>query len=945
MNVAPSLHRIASAWRQRVSTATRQLLFAALVFALFCGAHLARLGSDWARALTALGLVAVVLGFVVRARRERRDWMDLRRTLRRAVVPAQPELGARALRAVTLLERTAGDTTVGSEHLARAHFERVVARVSVDAVESRAEHTARRVRLVMWLLAGSAFACVLVAPARVIEGIDVLVARNGRAPVPLPWLELSQVSVQAPAYLRMADRTVIPGLTARVASGSLVTVRGVPLREGRQLVLSDGSQEVPFVSDGAGGVVARWTLEKDAQLTVAARFGKVLIAEPEVLELKAMPDERPVVVLEGAPKTVELGDVSRVELRYEALDDHGLRQIDLVLRAGGREDRRVLSRLDGSSTLERGGHALPARDPFLRRMFLPVLVTVEARDDNPTGAPSWGVSEPITLIPPAVGEPEANRYAALKGARDLAVDFWAWQSTERAQVEPQKRSAQERERARRVSAAMQEAVDESYGGLAVPTGLRAFLLGQMRVLERAPRAGESTQRKTEDVLLGIDVALRGLAVRDAQDVSKRLGDVAEEVADGAKFARESERSALGRARLESALNALGEGTRRLKTLGVLGADIGSVAEGDLARIRRARGQDDLFHTELAARHLAARLRRPNASFGSARRGGVESGAPAFDPQPGDASQASERFDQLAAELEELVREHGDEIGSVERALAEAEQSVSLDDLKEEAKRRADALREAIGQLPQTGDVPGSARAAASLGREHASSMAQSLERLALSDAVQSGRDATSALADARRKAKAPSSPSDWLDEDDVGDAADTIKRELTWAQEQLDRLKRQAEARAQGSLQKSGERERRHATRAGNLASRGKSGETALPKDALDALERAEGLMREAARALEQGRGDKGLELQREAQRLLERSDNGQTSDSDGEQDTPRQGEKDGKKDIKTGGDVPDTDDGKRALEFRQRVLRGLSKSKDGRLSPAVRRYAEGLLQ
>ena len=38
-------------------------------------------------------------------------------------------------------------------------------------------------------------------------------------------------------------------------------------------------------------------------------------------------------------------------------------------------------------------------------------------------------------------------------------------------------------------------------------------------------------------------------------------------------------------------------------------------------------------------------------------------------------------------------------------------------------------------------------------------------------------------------------------------------------------------------------------------------------------------------------------------------------------------------------------DDKVRAEEFRRRVLKGLSKDQGGRLSPAIRRYAEGLLR
>ena len=127
---------------------------------------------------------------------------------------------------------------------------------------------------------------------------------------------------------------------------------------------------MPFVDDGAGGVVARCVLNEDAQLRVAAHFGNVLIPEPDGVTLEAVPDAAPEVLLEGAPDKVELRDFDRRELRYEASDDHGLREIDLVMRAGGREDRRSLTRLDGETRLERGGYAIESSDPFLRRTFL-----------------------------------------------------------------------------------------------------------------------------------------------------------------------------------------------------------------------------------------------------------------------------------------------------------------------------------------------------------------------------------------------------------------------------------------------------------------------------------------------------------------------------------------------------------------------------------------------
>jgi hypothetical protein len=947
--VAPNaaIDRLAVAWRHRVGTATRRTLLALGFAALFAGAHLARLGTPGARAATAAILGFVALLAIARWLKERRDWYDLRRTVARVLLPTDRTLGERTLRALGLVEKSARDASAGSADLAALHLERLLGRASLEGVARAASR-----RAVRWRWLTIAFALIgaiafVVGPMRVVEGIDVLVARHGRAPVPMAWLDFVRVSAEPPGYLRAPPRRLLLGVESPLPEGTLLTVRGIPLRDGRKLVLTDGRDEVPFANDGSGGVVARWTISSSGKLLIGARFGQVLIEDPESLDVISVPDEAPHVELEGAPKTVALDELDRLEIRYTASDDHGLRQIDLVLRAGNREDRRVLGRLDGESKRETGGYALTPRDPFLRRMFLPIVITVEARDADPLRGPKWGASQPITLVPPAVGEPEAQRFSALVTARAAILDLLAWQLD--ASPKAPGRAAEERLRARQAADVMRESLDGVYGGLTIGGGLRAFLLGQLRVLERAPRPAESSLRKTEEVVLAVDVAMRGLGQRDAQTVSKRLAEVADEVADGAKQARETEKHEAGLIRLDAALGALGEGAKQLVLLGALGRDLGSVAQADLGRIRRARTNDDLMHTELAARHLAARLRRPNPSFGSAGRGGVEAGAPDSGAMSGEASQADDRFDQLANELAQLAQEHADEIEKVARTMSDAEQGVELESLRDEAKQRADAIRRAVAQLPQTGAAPGSARASAALGKEHGNAMAQSLERLSLADAVQSGRDAMSSLRDAERKAKAPETPSDWIDQDGLERVKRELARELAWAEQQLERLKRAAEARARGELGSSGEREQKYAQRAGNLAGRGKHGEAALPDEAVESLERAESIMREAARGLADGKGDRSLEQMREAQRLLERATTGDTSDSG---DSSEQGEREPRggrpaegRGVRTGGEVPGENDGKRAEDFRKRVLEGLGKSSGGRLAPAVKRYADGLLR
>ncbi len=920
------------------------------VACLIAAGLLARVGTPGARAVAAGLLILAVAQALLQRARDRRDFSDVRRTIRRVLIPVDRASGERALRAATLAERAASDPSLGSVELAQLHFRRQLERAPLAAVEA---HAARRASLLRMLALGLVLGGALALgrdPGRVLEGLDVLLARRDLAPVPMLWLDLVRVSAQPPAYLHSSERSVFPGLGSAEARGSVVTVRGLPLAQARHLVLSDGVREVPFVDDGSGGVVARYVLDAEAELHVAARFGQVLIREPEGVTLEAVPDAAPVVELEGAPEQIELRDFDRKELRYEATDDHGLRQVDLVLRAGGREDRRPLTRLDGETKLTRGAYAVESSDPFLRRTFLPVEISVEARDDDAEAGVKWGKSAAFTLMPVPVGEPEAARYAALRAVRDSLTDLLASELAPTDGSSDAERRKADSARTAAAAAQLRAMLEQRFAGVSLAPGQRAFLGGQARVLERTLPTPASSMRRTEDVLLAVDAALRGLGNRDAVTVAKRLGDAAEEAADGAKQALESERRKAGLARLNQALSVLRVGADHLLVLGSLGRDVGSVAEGEIRRIQRAEDAGNLLATELAARHLAARLRRPSPSFSTAGGGGVESGQGQQKGDEGHASDADKKFDELVGELERLAEEHQQELDHVEKNLSDAEKGVNLDDLKQEALERAAALRDKTAPLPQFGDDPNSARAAAALGREHAQSMAQNLARLSLKDAVESGRHARSELADAAKRSNG-SNPFETMDEAALADARAELERDLSWAEQNLARAQKSAAEKAQAGLSDSSNRERSLADRAANLSGRGNHGEIALPQDLADALGKAEGLMHDAAKELGAGHGEQGLSLQRDAQRLLEQTSSGQSGsgDSDGKDQSSQPPPKDASsskgKQMRTDADVPRGDGPGHADDFRRRVLDGLSKQKSGRLSDAVRRYAEGLLQ
>ena len=932
------------------------------VGSVFALAHLARLGTPGARLTTALVLISLLSAFLARAIVSRRGWRDPQKVVARTILVTNPDLGGRTLRAMRLVDRTARDRSAGSEELARLHLDRTLSLTRPDDVAEHASQVGRVFQKLALAAGVLGLVAILLGPFRVIEGLDVLFARRGVAPVPFEWLDDAALVAHPPDYLHQRD--VIPEDLSRaeLPYGSLLTIRGVPLHAGRRLVLVDGTTEVPFVDDAAGGLVARWPLTRSAQLKVAARFGGVLIPEPYAVDVRSIPDEPPIVRVEGAPKTVKLLDTPVIDISYEATDDHGLREVHLVLRSAGREERRVLARHDGETRHDIGGHRLTANDRFFKRAFAPVEVVVEARDNDPLRGPKWGKSAAITVIPPTVGEPEAMRYEALERARDALVDLAAFRiendvAAIRGGGGPLRAHVlRETEEMNRAISELERGLDQSYGGLVVSRRIRTLASGQTRKFrealdreaKRTTSAAHGANRKlTEDFTLTLDALVRRLDVTDAATIAKRLADVADDAAEGASEARRPSEKQHGLTRLEAGEGILDGGGGQLSRLGALGRDLGEIVGNDLKRARRARATDDWFHTELALRDLAARLRHPSPSFGGGRRGGVEAGggqSPEEDPSEGAQQIAREQ-----EQIEELARDHNAELSGVEQTLNQAESGEELDKLREEARQHAEAVRDAVRALPRSGGEPNSAEAAAAAAREQAEAMADELEKGRLADAVKNGKRALGALEQAER------APPDRFSfrrdtREDARHSESKLDPEQKWAERALERLHQAAAARAGEDLKKTSPREGKLADRAKAIGEEGKNGAGALPGQTLDLLQGAESAMRDAARSLGAAEGDRALERLKEAQRLLEMARSGEESDEDqsaeGEQGKSEKGEHDGTNGgMARKAPIPKAEDYKGPEAFRRRVLEGLGGAGDPRLKEAVKRYAEGLLR
>jgi len=963
---ADILSEISRLWVERVGHPRIRAAVAATALLACAAMLLARHGTPWTRGGAAVVLAAIAAGWLTFLRRERATWRDPARTIRKLAHRVDAVRAERAIRALALVSGSVPEGT--SEALARLHVHRTLEALPRDRIIDRAAILGARFGYASLTFAAAVALLSAFKGWSVVEGADVLVAAHQEGPLPMLWLEPVEIEARPPDYLHENVRVLGSKMPMALPCGTLLTVRGVPTHPGRRLTLSDGTSDVPFVDDGAGHAVARWPLATTVDLRVVARFGDVRIPEADVTPVTSLADEVPVVELEGAPREIRVADalsLGPISLRYEATDDHGLREIHLVLRSGAREERRILARLDGETQSSRGGHVIAANDPFIKRSHAPVEIRVEAKDNDPISGPKWGASAAIIVIPPEEGEPEALRIAALRKLRDALVDALSGEIDRVFAVAMNERlrlTAIDGHVVDDAGRSVEELAKASFAGVTVNARVIALLRGQMRRVReamtreaRSPGVASHAElvRATEKLVLVTDAVGRGLAQRDARRVARELGDVADDLTMGLSQMQRSAEKERGELRVSGSVMVLEGGAKSLHQLGSLGRDIGEIIPNDLGRVARARREADLVHAEIAASDLAARLHDPEPSFGargsSGGRAGGESrgsGSPGGDPNDGDDAQRA--FDESAAELDQLAEEHAKQVGKVEQAMAEPESPEETKAMSEQGKAHARAVRDATADLPSVGAGSDSWTNKGAAAREHAETMARALEDGNPSDAVASGRSALDALDEAKRisqregwtgmVSRADDDPDRTRAERRIDTARQKLEPEVRWAEEKRDAMRKRAAEHKAGELAEDGEAERKVADKVGALHERGQ--ERAMPQDALEALDQAERAASEAASALQRGDVGHGMDRQREAQRQLEMAKRALGSES---AEDSRDG--DGRMAASGHAEVPTADAHKGPEEFRRRVIAGLGQSTGGRQKEAIRRYADGLLR
>ena len=913
-----------------------------LTLTAFVGAaHLARWGTTSGRTLSALVLLGCGSWLLIAHRRFGKRSNRRERVLRDIVGRVDAPLADRIRRAFGLVTFAAEGRV--SVELARLHLSRLWQQISLERVTALGEQWSSRVRIVTVVLVALTLGGIAFDPFRVVEGTNVLLAYRGKAPLTTTWLQLDPIAVQSPAYLHEPAEWIEFGGSASIAKGSVLTIRGTSLVTGRNLLLTDGQREIPFVSDGQGGLLARYSLDQSVGLAIASRFGSVLVFQKPTLLLRAVADEPPEVELQGAPMRIDIAQLSEVPLRYTVRDDHGVSVVELVLRSGAQQEQRKLIQLASETHRYEGAHVLKTDDPFILQGTGTVEVQILARDNNGVDGSKATTSQSFWLDKPSVGAPQVEQLTALKELRSALVD-WFDLVTRGAAAKTCKTHYEER-----VLVAQGR-----YLGLLGTGGqrshfVRSFVRAQLDKLLPKRVVGPKGEQLLVEATLAVDALLEALSQRDAEQVSRQLARIAEEIEVGAKELQFPERREQAIKHVFTACDRLRLGSEMLTHLGTLGADLGQIALAGVTRISRVAQHQDYKNVERAASFLAERLNRPVPSFVGGIRPSVESGARRSTASGGSSdsvrpSEADTRFERVVSELGQLAEEHATASETVRQLVDQYEQALGNDETLPEADKRATELRRIVSSLPNVGGEPGSPRASAALAKELTHGAAESLSRHHLGAALESLKQADDALSEAERATKVLG----------VGEAQETgayrqIRGELTlqyqWIETQLDEMRKRVSRKSLEAFREVAQKERDLSERAQTIAARETKDDAVLPEDYRSDLEQAARLMKEAALALDSAKGQSALERQHRAQQLLERAELGGQEDGSADPQGKEVRGAQARREPGATGTVAVTSDSEARERFRRRVLEGLAKDLPPEGSVKVRRYAEGLLR
>ena len=276
----------------------------------------------------------------------------------------------------------------------------------------------------------------------------------------------------------------------------------------------------------------------------------------------------------------------------------------------------------------------------------------------------------------------------------------------------------------------------------------------------------------------------------ARSVAMSMSEIALEAA---KLVREGDATLLA-----SDLAVLADGAVSMRDMGVLGEDLGAVSQSALRRYKRAESKGNRVHQALILLDLGQRLADPFPSYVG---GGGSGDGVGESPDKGDGESDEEKSaNDQANELEDLVKDHRANTDNVDNSLQQATDDSNSEDAMNEAKRRAQELRESVAMLPQRRGF--SSPQETSEVREQGEDAANSIERLDTENAIEKLKKTRDSIDHAQSDPMVSDQ-----DRERLMHTQNLVQRDLDWLQEQQRKASARASEKAKDQLKNEGDRE------------------------------------------------------------------------------------------------------------------------------------------
>lgn len=384
--------------------------------------------NDWGRAAVGLSLLAAFAGLAWFL-----AWRPLQRWRRDEAVAGHVEAGLPELQdglvASVQFGREWSHLTAGSPQLVRELAERVARRLGdTDLNTLTSMEPARRPWQATLAVAVAWAIALAAAPGALRDGVNALlpVTAPGGLQRVGPLVGDLEITLHYPPHTAMKPRTIHNSSgDIEAIKGTRIALRATTLGAARSAVAvvgdpADGPR-VPLELDGGRTVTGELVVEE----TVAWRFSVVdddgdALVEAVERRIRMEPDRPPQVTLQIPESDMELEDLRRVEVAWEATDDFGLSKADVALALAVDADhpeRIAQPGIEGRRAAAEDEIDLSVIDaqPGDR-----IALTVEVWDNNGVDGPQKGVSATRYIT---VHSPEAAHFELSDKLRDSIEDL------------------------------------------------------------------------------------------------------------------------------------------------------------------------------------------------------------------------------------------------------------------------------------------------------------------------------------------------------------------------------------------------------------------------------------------------------------------------------------------------------------------------------------------